>query len=127
METDVKVPYIAGSVSIIVDRLQKLEGMVVDISEASQTRVGYEWHCAAHHHSNHVPCWRKRPSKNHQFSPHSSDCGYDSDYVLHSPDSCPEGCNRLLVKVLKSFVDFLQYGIIGVNCDLKKDVKEQVR
>src|SRR2546425_8391466 len=101
--------------------------MVVDISEASQIRISYEWHCATHYHSEHVSCRGKRSSKIHQFSSYPTNRGYDGDYVLHSPDSCLEGRNCLFVKILKSFLHLVQYWIVGVNREVEKDLEEQVR
>src|SRR5438445_6561241 len=101
--------------------------MVVDISEASEIRVSNERYCATHHHSEHVSCRSKRSSKIHQFSSNPTNRGYDRNYVLHSPHSCLESRNCLLVKVLKSLLHLIQNWIVGVNCEVKKDVEEQVR
>src|SRR6267143_5954718 len=101
--------------------------MIVDVSEASKIRVSDERHCSTHHHSEHVSCRGKRSSKIHQFSSYPTNRGYDRDYVLHPPDSCLEGRNCLFVKILKSFLHLIQYRIVGVNREVKKDVEEQVR
>src|SRR5207245_3572146 len=56
VQADVEVADITSPISIIIDRLQQLERMVVDVSEASETRITDERdRAAAHHHPKHIP------------------------------------------------------------------------
>src|SRR5216683_3919208 len=107
MQADVEVADIARPVSVIINRLQQLERMVVDVSEASETRVSDEWHRAPHHHPKHIPRWSEGASEDHQPFSHSFYRRYDRYNILHSLYPCLECRGRLLVDVLQTIFFFV--------------------
>src|SRR5467141_234451 len=127
MQADVEVANITRPVPIIINRLQQLERMVVDVSEASETRVGDEWHRPAHHHPKHIPCWSEGASEDHQPFSHSFYRRYDSYNILHPLHARLERRGRLLVDILQTIFFFVQNGVVSVDCKVQEDVEEQVR
>src|SRR6266568_7119703 len=103
----VYVPDIARPVPIVINRLQQLERMVVDVSEASETRVSNERHRPTHHHPKHIPRWSEGASEDHQPLSHSFYRRYDRYNILHSLHPCLECRGRLLVDLLQTIFFFV--------------------
>ena len=76
--------------------------MIIDISEASQTRISHERHRAAHHHPQHIPGRRKRTPERHQPFTHAFYRRYDRYNILHPLHTRLERRGRLLVDLLQT-------------------------
>src|SRR6266568_3249775 len=111
----VYVPDIARPVPIIINRLQQLERMVVDVSEASETRVSNEWHGASHYHPQHIPCRREGTPERHQPFTYTLDRGDYRDDILHPLHTRLERCSGLLIDLLKPVLHLIQDRIVSVN------------
>src|SRR5439155_11910923 len=105
VKADVKIQHITRPIPIIIDRLQQLERVIVDVSETSEIRVHDKRYRATHHHSQHIPCRRKRPAGRHQPFTYPFYRRYDRDNILHPLHACLECGGGFLVDLLKPVYD----------------------